>query len=568
MGAAAVVVATSVVLSRLLGLARGSILAYFLGVSAEQDLFNAAFVIPDFLNYFLAGGYLTITFIPILTRFLTRDDERGGMEAFTAIFRLLVVGVVVLSAIMWVLVPVLLPVIFGNFGEAQLSDLVGYTRLVIPAQIFFISGSLLTAFQYAHRRFLIPAFAPLIYNAGIILGGLIGNALGITGAEGFLVGAVAGAAVGTFGLQWVGARRSGLHLTLGTPWVNPAVRQYFTLAIPLMLGQSIAVLDESFTTFFGQFDEGAIGALHFARRTAMVPVGMIAQAAGVAAYPFLARLAERGDDEELTITTVEAIRNTVFVAGLAVAGVFVVARPLIRLIYEWGGAFTASDGDLVTDLLFLFIFALPAWSIHQVVARNFYARRMMWVPVIVGTINTLIAVGIWLWLRDALGIYGLAVASTISMSLYALSLTLVWLAMTNFRAGWPILTALVRALLTGPVALIAGYGVILVTTGLADRLRSSTTDSITLWLSIVMILVAGSVTVAVYLAANWVSHSPELRVLGPRIWGRIRRGPTVSADRGAHQGRGSKGHASTPPAPTPGEWEDAPAPTELPPPPP
>ncbi|MPZ53638.1 MAG: murein biosynthesis integral membrane protein MurJ [Acidimicrobiia bacterium] len=568
MGAAAVVVAASVVLSRLLGLVRGSIIAYFLGISAEVDLFNAAFLIPDFLNYFLAGGYLTITFIPILTRYLTRNDEHGGMEAFTAIFRLLVIGVIVLSTIMWLLVPLLVPAIFSDISAADHRTLVGYTRLVIPAQIFFISGSLLTAFQYAHRRFLIPALAPLLYNVGIILGGLIGNAVGVRGAEGFLIGAVVGAVVGTFGLQWVGARRCGLFLTRGTAWITSPVRQYFAMAVPLMLGQSIAVLDESFTTFFGQFDEGAIGALHYARRTAMVPVGMIAQAAGVAAYPFLSNLAERKKHEELTITTVEAIRNTVFVSGLAVAGVFVVARPLIRLIYEWGGAFTASNGDLVTDLLFLFVFALPAWSIHQVVARNFYARRMMWVPVVVGTVNTVIAVGIWWRLRDALGIYGLALASTVSMTLYALSLTLVWLALTNFRAGWPILTALVRTILTGPIALAAGFGVILFMTGLGEGLRESSTGSIPFGFSVLMVLVAGSVTVAVYLVANWVTRSPELRTLGPHIWKRIRRRPGPTRNRGAHRGTDQMGSSPIQPGPRRVESEDAQAGTEPPAPPP
>ena len=95
-----------------------------------------------------------------------------------------------------------------------------------------------------------------------------------------------------------------------------------------MLGQSVAVLDEQFVRLFGQIDVGATAALSFARQLNMVPVGVIAQAAGVAAFPFLARLAAGGNEEELTRTTGRAARNTVFVAAAAMAALVVLARPL------------------------------------------------------------------------------------------------------------------------------------------------------------------------------------------------------------------------------------------------
>jgi putative peptidoglycan lipid II flippase len=61
MGAAAAVVSASVLVSRLLGLGREALLAALIGVNAEGDLYRHAFLIPDFLNYLLAGAFLTIT---------------------------------------------------------------------------------------------------------------------------------------------------------------------------------------------------------------------------------------------------------------------------------------------------------------------------------------------------------------------------------------------------------------------------------------------------------------------------------------------------------------------------
>ena len=98
MGIAAVIVAGGVLLSRVLGVLRDIIFAGMLGATGVTDEYVAAFTIPDFMNYLLAGGFLAITFIPIFSRYLAEDDEEGGWEALTAVIRPLAVGIVALAA--------------------------------------------------------------------------------------------------------------------------------------------------------------------------------------------------------------------------------------------------------------------------------------------------------------------------------------------------------------------------------------------------------------------------------------------------------------------------------------
>ncbi|HSM44099.1 MAG TPA: lipid II flippase MurJ, partial [Acidimicrobiia bacterium] len=210
-GAAAAVIAGSVLLSRLLGLGRDALIAGLIGANAESDLYYHAFLIPDLLNYFLAGAYLTITLVPILSRHLEMGDVAAASRAFTSVFRFVAVAIVALTAAMWVLAGPLVDLLFPEVEEVD--RLVSMTRIVLPAQIFLVLGALLMAVQYTHKRFVIPASAPLIYNLGIILGGVAGAAMGEATPESFLVGAVAGAAVGNFGLQWLGARRTGTWFT-------------------------------------------------------------------------------------------------------------------------------------------------------------------------------------------------------------------------------------------------------------------------------------------------------------------------------------------------------------------
>jgi putative peptidoglycan lipid II flippase len=505
MGTAAAVVSASVLLSRLLGLGRDALLATLIGVDAEADLYFDAFLVPDMLNYLLAGAYLTITLVPILARHLEAGDTEKADAAFTSVFRFVSLAIVGLTVLMWVFAANLVDLVFPEVPDP--ARLVSLTRLVLPAQVFLVLGALLMAVQYTHKRFVIPAAAPLVYNLGIIIGGLIGWAAGDPSPEAFLLGAVAGAAIGNFGMQWLGARRTGTWFS-STPKRESAVGEYLVLAIPLMIGQSVAVLDEQFVRFFGQFgDAGSTAALSFARRLNMVPVGVIAQAAGVAAFPFLASLAARGANDELIETTGRAARKTLFVAALATAGLIVLARPAVRLIYQYG-EFTSADSEQVATLLTIYAFSIPAWGMHQLLVRHFYAKRRMWTPVLIGTAFSVAAIPAWLGLYELMGVEGFALASTLVMVGYALGMLIAW----GFDSGWKAVGRLAPAFVRGmfSAAVAGGLGLVLV-----DRLLPD--GEISIWSALGIGLAGGLTTLAAFLAVSALLRAPEMRELLKRV---------------------------------------------------
>ncbi len=502
MGAAAAVVAASVLLSRVLGLGREALLAGFFGLNPEGDLYRQAFLIPDLLNYLLAGAYLTITLIPILSRHLEKGDGEAASGAFTSVFRFVTLAIVALTILMWLFAGQLVDLVFPETTDPE--RLTSMTRLVLPAQVFLVTGALLMAVQYTHKRFLFPALAPLIYNAAIIAGGLIGAAAGDPSPESFLWGAVIGSAVGNFGLQWIGARNTGTWLTRTQG--RSSVGEYLLLALPLMIGQSVAVLDEQFVRFFGQVDVGATSALTLARQLNMVPVGVIAQAAGVAAFPFLAGLAARGDNDGLIATTGRAARNTLFVAAAATAALIVLARPLVRLLYQYG-SFTASDSDLVTRLLIIYAFSIPAWGMHQILARHFYAKRKMWTVVLIGTGFTMAAIPTWLLLYDSMGVEGFALASTLVVTGYALGMLVAW----GFDSGWQAVRDLAPSLARGVIAAAVAA---LVSLPLMGALFGD--GDLTVWAGLGSAVVGGLTALAAFLGVAALLRAPELAELRRR----------------------------------------------------
>ncbi len=424
LGRAALVVSGGILASRLLGFGRNVLLYALLGRDVATDLYVDAFTIPDYLFFLMAGGYLSITLVPILSRHHADGDDEEARRSFTAVFRVVTVALVALTLVLIVFARPLVETVFPRIEDsARLTNL---TRIALTSQVFFGMGTLLMAAQYARQRFVIPTLAPLVYNLGIIVGGLVGAFVGDPSPEAFVWGGLAGAAIGNFALQAWGARRTGMVLVRGVPWRHPAVGEYLVMALPLMIGQSVVALDEQWPRLFGQLvGEGATAGLYGARQLNMLPVGVIAQAAGVAAYPFLARLAAEGRRDELRATVVRSARATLAVAGAATAVVVALAGPIVRTAYQWG-SFDAADTAAVAPLLALYGLSIPFWAAHQVYTRAFYARRKMWVPVGIGTAVTLVSVPVFFVAALRLGAAGVALTSSGAVAVYTLAIAIGW----------------------------------------------------------------------------------------------------------------------------------------------
>ncbi len=261
MGIAALIVSGGILISRVLGVVREIIFAGMLGADGVTDQYVAAFRIPDYANYLLAGGFLTITFIPIFSKYLADEDETEGWRGFSSIVRWLAIGITVLIIGAWFAAPWIIETIYPEFTADQISNTVRLTRIVMPAQFAFVVGAMFASVQYAKGIFTIPTLAPIIYNISIIAGGVIFSwVTGTADPEGFVWGAVAGAFIGNLAVQWWGARRVGMRLDFSGGWRHTAVGQYILMAIPLMIGQTVVAFDETFMSVFGDLvGDGAHG---------------------------------------------------------------------------------------------------------------------------------------------------------------------------------------------------------------------------------------------------------------------------------------------------------------------
>ncbi len=394
------------------------VLAYRSGASTATDAFYAAFQLPDLLNYFLAGGALSIAFIPLYSRMRAEEGQAAADDLMAKVLGTLGAVSVLATVLLAWHADALVALQFPRFDVETKALTVHLTRIVLPAQVFFIAGGIVQAVLLAQQRFLAAALAPLFYNAGIIAGGIVlAPAIGI---EGFAWGALAGSVAGPF-LAPVLLARGVVRLRARLAPFDRRFLVYMALAAPLMFGQTLLTLDEWYDRWFGALiAPGTVAQLGLARRLMQVPVAVVGQALAAAALPILARLHSEGRRAELDATVLRTLQAGTALAVLAGAACLALARPLVTAVYQ-RGAFGPADTAAVAPLLALFALGVPAWVAQQIAVRTFYARGDTWRPMLLGTVVALAALPLYLGLSQQFGALGLPLAGVLAMSVNAVA---------------------------------------------------------------------------------------------------------------------------------------------------
>lgn len=419
LGLAALLLAASQLLSRVLGFLRDAVIAYLHGATYATDAYHVAFQLPGYLSYLLAGGTLSITFIPIFSEYINNDDEEGGWRLFSTIAT--VVGLILLVAVVLleIFTPQLLFLAAPGFDDPKQVELaVAMTRIVLPAQIGFIIGGLVQATLYVREIFWPSAVAPLVYNLCIILGGICLNPW--FGIKGFAIGALTGALLGPLGLRlW--AARDRIVYRPRFSLSHPGFKEFIALSLPLMIGVSLIRVDKWLLQIFGSgLEHGSITWLKNARKVMMVLFALIGQAIGQAALPFLANLFQRGDSEQVSRLLGRNIQRGLFLGALATAGLVVIAKPAVYLIFRHG-AFSATDADMTAKLLIIFALGLVGWISQSIAVRGFYARKDTLTPMLVGTASVAVSIPLYYVLNQYYQAVGLAAATSIGITITAIN---------------------------------------------------------------------------------------------------------------------------------------------------
>jgi len=411
-GIASAIMMASIFLSRVMGLVREMVIAGVAGADTAVDAYRVAFVVPEILNHILASGFLSVTFIPIFSRYLAEKCDDEGWRVFSLILTVFGAFLLVLILVAEIFAPSLIGLLApGRTDPVFLAMAVRMTRIILPAQFFFFAGGLLMAVQFAREQFFIPALAPLVYNLGIILGGVLLAAF--CGMEGFAWGVLGGSLVGNFAIQIWGARRIGMRFAPVWLWRHPDLWRYLRLTLPLMFGLTMMFSTEIFTKFFGSYlPAGSIAWIEYAMRIMLMLVAFFGQAVGVASYPFMARMAAEGRIADMNQLLNDALRYLCIVVPFAVL-IIVLREEVVTLLYM-RGKFMRDDVLMTAPALGFLMVGAVAFASQTVVNRGFYAMQNTLLPAAYGTLAVILSIPLYFAGMHWMGIKGVGLAVSVS----------------------------------------------------------------------------------------------------------------------------------------------------------
>jgi len=490
-------------LSRILGLVRDMVIAYFFGSKMAADAFFVAFRIPNLLRRFFAEGSLTIAFIPVFTETLTRKSKEDAFELARAVLTLLSLLLVVLTVLGVLLSPWIVRLQAYGFGASgpkyELTVLL--TRITFPYILLVSLVAFFMGVLNSLRHFAAPAAAPIFLNVGIIGGALciapylsepvVGVALGV------LIGGILQVLLQ---IPWV--LKQGLSLRPLWMPQHPAVKKIGLLMLPAIFGSAVYQLNQFIGTLLASFlPQGSISWLYYADRIVEFPLGVFAIAISTAALPSLAKQVAGKDLSDFRDTLGHSLRLVFFITTPAAMGMLLLRVPIIEVFFQ-RGAFDRMTTLMTAEALLFYSLGLWAFSASRVMLSAFYAFQDTRTPVQVATITMIANALLSLALMGPLRHGGLALSLSLSSTVQLVLLILLLRKRGDLLDLRSMVSSAGRSLAASAVMGIVLYY-------LNERWLSSGEGG-GLWSLALTLTAVISVGVGVYFLSAWIFRCPEI----------------------------------------------------------
>ncbi len=457
-GKATGIMIMSLLLSRILGILRDTIMVSQFGRGDATDAYVLAFQIPDLLFFLIAGGALSSAFIPVFSEYLHTDKKEEAWKVFSSVVTIMSAFLLVFIALNMIFTPQLVA-LMNKPEKASLFPLISQmSRILVPAQFAFFVGGLMFGTLYAHQRFSIPGLGPNIYNLGIIFGAVVISHFVSPGIVGMAYGGLVGAMIGNLVIPIFEMKRIGAKFTPGFNFDHPGVRKVFKLMLPVILGLSLPGVYAMIMRYLGsEFGSGVVTTLDLSNKLMQAPLGIFGQSFAIAVFPELSKLyAEKSMDKfrgQLSSTLCQTLYITIPIAAILA----VLSSDIVAALYQYG-KFTAADSASVSSCLVLFCIGIPAWCLHPILMRGYFAMQNTWKPIAVGTATTFVFVGFgYAFSHSPMSYLGLPLASSISAILMALTLIILVSKDSGGMEIEPFLLVFFKSLLGGLCAAAAAY---------------------------------------------------------------------------------------------------------------
>jgi putative peptidoglycan lipid II flippase len=377
-------------LSQLIALGRDRMLAHYFGASQTLDIYYAAFRIPDFIYAAIASLVSISVLIPFFSGVFENDTPKT-QKLMSDIFTVFLVAMIVISAIIWICMPYIAPILMPNMKDPHvLNQLISVARLLLLQPICLGISNLLGVITQISKRFFLYGLSPIVYNLSIV-GGLV-FLYPFFGIDGVIIGVVVGSIL-HFAIQIPYVGKLGLipHFTFKVDWKT--VKEVCLLSIPRTLTLSASTMDLIFITSYASFiTAGSIAIYSLSNNLQSVPFAIVGVSYTLAAFPTLSASFARGERAEFINHVTTAARHIVF-WSIPTSVFFIVLRAQIVRVILGSGQFNWDDTRLSAACLALFTLSLASQGLELLFIRAYYAAGKTTKPLLVNLLSSIVTIG-------------------------------------------------------------------------------------------------------------------------------------------------------------------------------
>ena len=395
---AAILLGLFAFLSQVLAVLRDRLLAHIFGASLELDIYYAAFRVPDFIFVTVASLVSLSVLIPFIV-----EKEAQGRETLRQfldnIFSFFSILIILVSGLAYLLMPTIAEVLFKGLTASALDQVIFISRILLLSPIILGLSNLFGSLTQAYNRFTIYALAPILYNAGIIIGIiLLAERLGIVGVS---IGVILGASLHAL-VQVPFVIKLGLFPRLRLGFGGQArfdwsvIRQVVKISLPRTLALSTSSIALIFLVSFASLmPTGSISILSFSFNLQAVLISTIGVSYSLAAFPTLSRYFRESNFKAFLEQTATTARFILF-WSLPLSALFIVLRAQIVRVVLGSGLFDWNDTRLTAAALALFVLSSTFQCLGLLFVRGFYSAGFTRTPLIISLVSTLIMLsGTW-----------------------------------------------------------------------------------------------------------------------------------------------------------------------------
>jgi putative peptidoglycan lipid II flippase len=405
--------------SRVLGLVREQVLAALFGAGNDMDAFLVAFRVPNLVRDLFAEGAMSAAFVPTFTRYLTLSGKADAWRLANNLLNTLIIATGLIVGIGMLCAPQIVRAYAADFSAVpgKLELTVQLTRVMLPFLVLVAVAAALMGMLNSLQHYFVPALSPAMFNVATIVGAItlvpLMSHLGWPPIMAVAIASIVGG-VAQIAVQWRPLWQEGFRYRFSIDPRDSGLLHVLLLMGPGTLGLAATQVNIFVNTLLATAQgTGAVSWLSYAFRIMYLPIGLFGVSIATAVLPAVSQHAAVSDERGIRETVSRGLALMLVLNVPATAGLIVLARPIVQLLFEHG-KFLPADTVATSSALRLYALGLVGYSTARIASPTFYVLGQSRIPVAVSAGTVLVNVLLSVALVRTIGFLGLALGTSLA----------------------------------------------------------------------------------------------------------------------------------------------------------